>query len=235
MDNMPVGWDRPQEDEFALCLLGQPSPYTDIAFPNNPSIDSDALDLQGLTKAQQRQWRLALQRFLKMVQFRNQKRLVLKSPPHTARIPTLLALFPNAKFVHIVRNPLVVYPSTVNLWTALANKHGLQTVRHPELIEQKVCREFRIVYDRLEEAKPRISPGHFVEIRYEDLVSDTLATLARIYQVLQLGDFEAVQPRIQAFIDSNQGYETNRWSLSDSQQAHVRQQWGDIMARYGYD
>src|SRR5256714_5885145 len=27
MDNMAAGWDRPQEDEFALCMLGQPSPY----------------------------------------------------------------------------------------------------------------------------------------------------------------------------------------------------------------
>ena len=36
MDNMPAGWDRPQEDEFALCMMGQPSPYADIAFPNRP-------------------------------------------------------------------------------------------------------------------------------------------------------------------------------------------------------
>src|SRR5262249_28739134 len=30
MDNMAVGWDRPQEDEFALCMMGQPSPYLTI-------------------------------------------------------------------------------------------------------------------------------------------------------------------------------------------------------------
>ena len=36
MDNMAAGWDRPQEDEFALCMLGQPSPYLTIAFPNRP-------------------------------------------------------------------------------------------------------------------------------------------------------------------------------------------------------
>ena len=39
MDNMPVGWERPQEDEFALALLGQPSPYLTIAFPNRGPID----------------------------------------------------------------------------------------------------------------------------------------------------------------------------------------------------
>ena len=36
MDNMKVGWDRPQEDEFALCNMGIPSPYMVFAFPNIP-------------------------------------------------------------------------------------------------------------------------------------------------------------------------------------------------------
>src|SRR6266542_5002696 len=48
VDNMPAGWDRPQEDEFALCMLGQPSPYLTIAFPNRPPQDPEALDLDGL-------------------------------------------------------------------------------------------------------------------------------------------------------------------------------------------
>jgi len=34
MDNMPVGWDRPQEDEFALMNLGLGSPYEVVVFPN---------------------------------------------------------------------------------------------------------------------------------------------------------------------------------------------------------
>src|SRR5688572_22986659 len=34
MDNVKVGWDNPQEDEFALCGLGLPGPYLRMAFPN---------------------------------------------------------------------------------------------------------------------------------------------------------------------------------------------------------
>ena len=51
MDNMAVGWDRPQEDELALCLLGEPSPYLTMAFPNHPPQDQDALDLERLIVA----------------------------------------------------------------------------------------------------------------------------------------------------------------------------------------
>src|SRR5687768_18104609 len=47
-------------------------------------------------------------------------RSILKSPPHTCRVPTLLRLFPDARFVHIVRDPYAVYPSTLHLWRILA-------------------------------------------------------------------------------------------------------------------
>ena len=56
MDNMPMSWDRPQEDEFALCLLGQPSPYATIAFPNHPPQDQLAFDLE--TSAGPGSWEL---------------------------------------------------------------------------------------------------------------------------------------------------------------------------------
>src|SRR5260370_121735 len=48
MDNMAAGWDRPQEDEFALCMLGAPSPYLTIAFPNHPPQDHAAFNLVDL-------------------------------------------------------------------------------------------------------------------------------------------------------------------------------------------
>eukprot|EP01043_Picozoa_sp_COSAG02_P105265 COSAG02_NODE_41266_length_396_cov_0.952862_1_plen_92_part_01 len=37
MDNMSMGVGSPQEDDFALCAYGAPTPYRRIAFPNQPS------------------------------------------------------------------------------------------------------------------------------------------------------------------------------------------------------
>ena len=131
-------------------------------------------------------------RFLKEVTVRTGKRLVLKSPPHTARVPVLLDLFPRAKFVHIVRDPRVVFPSTLNLWMAMARKHGLQTPVWPGL-EDKVLREFRVLHDRLEDARPLLEaePGRFHELRYEDLVNDPVDELRKVYAGLELGAFDA--------------------------------------------
>lgn len=233
MDNMPFGWERPQEDEFALALLGLPSTYTDFAFPNRPPINPGALDLSGLSPAQLAKWKRVFVRFLKEVTVRTGKQLVLKSPPHTARVPVLLELFPDAKFVHIVRDPRAVYPSTVNLWKSLARGHGLQAPTFPN-VEEKVLREFRVIYDRLEEARPMFKPGHFAEVRYENLVRDPVGELEKVYATLNIPGFDAARPRIEEYQRQNANYETNKFLLTAEQRALIEERWGEVIRRYGY-
>lgn len=235
MDNMPAGWERPQEDEFALCLMGQPSPYADIAFPNRPPLYPGSLDLSGLTPQQLQTWKKTFRRFVQTVSFNDSRRLVLKSPPHTARIPVLLDLFPDAKFVHIVRNPYVLFSSTVNLWTSMARRHGFQTPRMTEQIEEKVFNEFRIIHERYEAAKSLIPPGRLVELRYEDLVQDLEAGIEHVYSELNLGDYELIRPRIQEYAQRNAKYETNKYPMTSELRSKIRSRWGDIIDRLGYE
>lgn len=233
MDNMPFGWERPQEDEFALALLGLPSTYTDFAFPRRTPADAGALDLSGLSPAELAKWKRVFVRFLKEVTLRTGKRLVLKSPPHTARVPVLLELFPDAKFVHIVRDPRAVFPSTVNLWKSMARHHGLQAPTFAG-VEEKVLREFRTIYDRLEEARPLFKPGQFAELCYEELVRDPVGEVGKVYAALDLGGYDAVRPRIEEYRRQNANYETNKYDLTDAQLATVEDRWGDVIRRYGY-
>ncbi len=235
MDNMAAGWDRPQEDEFALCLLGLPSPYADIAFPNRPTVFPGSLDLSGLTPAQLAGWKHGFRRFLQAVTYRDPRRLVLKSPPHTARVRVLLEMFPDARFVHIVRDPYVVFSSTVNLWTSLGRKHGLQTPTNVDRIREKVFTEFRTIYDRLEEARPLVPRGQFHELRYEDLVKDTAGQVRRVYDALSLGGYADYEPKLREYLAATKGYEANRYTLSEADRAEVTSRWGDVIRRYGYD
>ena len=48
MDNVLAGWDRPQEDEFALIELDSPTPYFRMAFPNDPPPHMELLDMEGV-------------------------------------------------------------------------------------------------------------------------------------------------------------------------------------------
>jgi hypothetical protein len=83
MDNMPAGWLRPQEDEFALCNLGIPSPYLTIAFPNNPPLDQEYLTLEGLSPQAYRAGSEPFCDFSARSRTKP-KRIILKSPPHVS-------------------------------------------------------------------------------------------------------------------------------------------------------
>ena len=233
MDNMAAGFDRPQEDEFALCMLGQPSPYLTIAFPNRPPQDQEYLDLEGVPPRALASWKKEFYRFLQQITLKDPRRLVLKSPPHTCRIKVLKEMFPDAVFVHIVRNPYVVFPSTVNLWKSLYRTHGLQPPTFAGL-EELVYETFVRMYDRLEETRSLVDPAHFYELRYEDLVRDPIEQMRALYEHLNLGGFEHLLPRLQQYLASVAGYETNRYQLTPEQRAEITRRWGAVIHRYGY-
>jgi hypothetical protein len=233
MDNMAAGWDRPQEDEFALCMMGQPSPYLTIAFPNRPPMDQEALDLEGLSPRARESWQRAFVGFLQRVTFKNPRRLVLKSPTHTCRIRTLLQIFPDARFIHIVRDPYVVFPSTVNLWKSLYQTHGLQKPTFAGL-EERVYDTFTHMYKKLEETRRLVDPSRFYEVKYEDLVRDPIGEMEKLYEHLGLGEFDRVKPQLEAYFAANKGYKTNRYELTPQVQAEISRRWGEVIRRYGY-
>jgi omega-hydroxy-beta-dihydromenaquinone-9 sulfotransferase len=233
MDNMKAGFDRPQEDEFALCLLGAGSPYEMIAFPNRPPSGQEYLDLAKLSPRRLRRWKRSLKTFLRMVTFKNPKRLVLKSPPHTARIAVLRQMFPGALFLHIVRDPHVVFASTVNLWRTLFQTHGLQKPTGAGL-EEYVLETYLRMHARLEEGKKLLEPRQFFELRYEDLILNPAGVMQQVYDHFSLDGFAQYLPRLEAYLATIKGYETNRYQLTPEQRALVTQRWGPIIRQYGF-
>jgi len=165
--------------------------------------------------------------------FKDPRRLVLKSPPHSFRIKHLLEVFPDARFVHIIRDPNVVFPSTINLWKSLYRKHGLQTPTFSGL-EEEVFKSFTRLYEKLEQTIPLIPPGRFHQIRYEDLVRDPIGEMEMLYDRLGLGGFEEYEPRLKEYLADISGYETNRYELTPARRAEIARRWGPVIRRYGY-
>ena len=233
MDNVAVGWERPQEDEFALCLMGQPSPYARIAFPNRPPADDNA-DLRGLSPPARRRWKSAFYRLIQQLTLAHRgRRLILKSPPHTCRIPTLLELFPDARFVHIIRDPYAIYPSMLHFRRLMSCAHGFQQPAW-EGLQESILETFVQMYDRLEEGKRLLPPGRFHELRYEDLVRDPIGRLEAIYRQLDLGVFALARPHVEAYLAGLKDYQTNRYALTAAEQRAITCRWGDVIRRYGY-
>ena len=94
-------------------------------------------------------WRRTLYRFLQRITFRNPKRLVLKSPPHTCRIRLILEMFPDARFVHIHREPYVIYQSTRHLHLKSSVIYSLQPLDestvHAQLPQDQLVRNRHLV------------------------------------------------------------------------------------------
>ncbi len=234
MDNMATGWDRPQEDEFAIMNAGLPSPYRQIAFPNNPPVDLDYLDFVGVSAEDRQRWQATLLWFFKMVAYRSpDKRIILKSPEHLGRIGLLQEMFPNARFVHIVRDPYKVFPSTIKLWKTLYKFQAFQTPKH-EGLDEYVFTCFERMYRQFERDRNLVDPGRFHEVRYEDLVEDPTGELEAIYAKLNLGDFDCVRTRLEEYLRANKDYQTNSFQLGESIRSEIDCRWGHWMRPYGY-
>ncbi len=233
MDNMAMGWLRPQEDEFALANLGLPSTYLDITFPNGRPHDPEYLTLEGVPREDLEIWKATLWRFLRNVNYQDPRRIVLKSPPHTARVRVLREMFPDARFVHITRDPLVVFPSTVNLWTQLYKKHALQSPRL-EGLDEYVFDNFERMYRSFERDRTIVPANRLVDIRYEDLVQDPIGQMRRIYSELELDGFAQLEPKLTDFWSGQADYRTNRYQLDDDARKEVQRRWGPWMRKYGY-
>jgi hypothetical protein len=234
MDNMPAGFDRPQEDEFALCNMGLPSPYLKWAFPNQDTDGARYLDLHELSPRELRAWIDGLTWFIRRLHYRDPRRLVLKSPTHTARVRHLAAVFPGAQFIHIVRDPRVVFPSTVHTWKRLWDSLGFQ-VPHFRGIEDYVLDTFDRMYRSFEAARPLLDDRHLYELRYEDLIRDPVEEVRKIYDRLGLDGFERARPRLARNLTERKAYRTNQHELPDHLRARIARRWQGYIERYGYE
>ena len=119
-DDVPVGFDRPQEEEFGMMMLGEGTPYLTHAWPRFGPADTEYLDFKGVSDADEKKWADAYMWFYRRLVLKHGgKRLVMKTPANAARLKLLTKLFPDARYVYLARNPLEVFPSTVKLWRAL--------------------------------------------------------------------------------------------------------------------
>jgi hypothetical protein len=235
MDNMAAGWQRPQEDEFALGNLGQPTPYLSMLFPRRGPVYPKYLDLHDLTPQQIAAWQDALDEFFRRITYRDNRRIVVKSPAHTARVRSLLDMYPNAKFVHIVRNPFDVFASTVNLWKSLNEVQRVQATGDQKWIEEYVLDGLERMYAAFETDRQLLDENQLFELRYEDLVENPADQLRQIYQQLELGDFASIEPAVAGHLAEVKNYRTNHYNLTEETLDRVLNRWSAYITRYGYD
>lgn len=233
MDAMRLGFDRPQEDELALCNLGLPSPWWVVAFPNDPLPDPLYETLEGLAPANRSRWLATWTGFLQAVQFEHPGRLLLKNPLHTGRVPTIRQVFPEADFIHIVRDPHDLVPSCLHFWQRIAETHGLQRPTGAGL-EDRVFESILRMDRRIDATWSSIPERHRYRTRYEDLVADPIAVLRAIYGHFGWPGADEAEPSWRAHLMEESGYRRNDLPLDDRLARRIAADLAEVLSRFGY-
>lgn len=233
-DNMRFGIDVPHEDELALCTMTLCSPHLGLVFPERVDYYDRFLTLRGIPDAHLQRWCEGLMTFLRKLTLKHRRPLVLKSPPHTARIRVLLAMFPDAKFIHIHREPYAVFQSTVRMLTDSSRRQRLQRLRG-DTVEHRVLRWYRLMYDAFFDERALIPEGRFHEVRFGDLERDIVGVLRHSYEALGLPDFGEIEPDVRRYAAAIHGYHKAVYDpLAKSLQQQIATQWQRSFHEWGY-
>jgi hypothetical protein len=234
-DEVALGAGVPGEDEVALCTLTGLSPYLAWYFPRDGSSYHRYLTFRGVPDGEVACWGHALTMFLKKVTLRHGRPLVLKSPPHTARIRLLLSLFPDARFVHIRRDPYEVFRSTRHM--ARTVQPAFQLQGSPPLDgDDTILGVYTEMYNAYFEERCLVPEGRLCEVGYEDLERDPVGVVGSVYEALGLPGFRDVRPRLETYLGSIAGYRKSQHpDLPEALLRRIADEWGRSFEAWGYE
>jgi omega-hydroxy-beta-dihydromenaquinone-9 sulfotransferase len=233
-DNMTIGIQEPQEDEFALCSMTGRNVSMSWAFPRRVDHYDRFLTFREASERERAEWKSALTLLIQKLAFKYGKPLILKSPGHTCRIKPLLELFPDAKFVHIHRNPYDVFQSAVHTIKKVTPWWTLQRLDHSEL-EERTIRQYKQVYDVFFEERALIPRGRLHEVCFETLEADPVGQVRDLYHALDLPDFQAAAPALERYVASLTDYKKNAFpELPDELRQRIAREWRRSFEEWGY-
>ena len=235
IDNVAVTPDSLQEDEIAIASMTTLSFYHGIYFPRRfAETIARGIFFDGCGGDEIAEWR---DRFLlfngKIASRRPGATLLVKNPVYTARIALLREMWPNARFIHIHRNPHIVFASTCRFYERLIEALALQDAKAPP-IREVVLSTYDRMMERLKVDVEDLPDSQFVEVRYEDLEDSPLRVLEQIYDQLGLTGFQESEAAFRSYLRSLGPYVKNSYTFPEAAMVEVEERWATHLACWGY-
>ena len=233
MDNMVLTIDEPEEYELAIASINGLSYMVGYMFLNNFEKYENYGSFENASDKERVKWKKDLQYFLKklMVEYGN-KTLLLKSPNDTERIPLLLEMFPNAKFIHIYRDPYRVFLSTKKLFIKNNRDTHLQKIKID--LDAFVIKHYNKMYKKFYEDVLKIQKGQFIEIAYENLVQNPLEELEKIYTELSIPNFKNAKKNFEIYLDSLKDYKVTKYEIDEELRSKIYYELSFTSKKWGY-
>jgi hypothetical protein len=234
IDNLKMGTLLPKEEEFAMAAISDASIINGFYFPENINQYFRRYVLFEESEKYENEWKKKILFFLQKVNLKQQnKRLLVKSPFNTGRIKQILEIFPDAKFIHIHRNPYEVYYSNEKLYETLLPLLSFHKIEN-KTMEKFILDSYRLTYEKYLDELSLVEQGRISTISYENLVKDPMPTLKKVYRELGLNNFAEASPQIEFELSSYKNYRTNTHLMEDEVKRKIYKEWEIFFKVYGY-
>jgi omega-hydroxy-beta-dihydromenaquinone-9 sulfotransferase len=233
MDQVKLGMDEPQEDEYALYRLTGFSPLERIVFPASPKYF--LMDYPGFVPAgaELEEWKRQLVFFFKKLSFGKTGTLVSKNPFHSLRIKELLALFPDARFIHIYRHPFDVISSSLHLWKIVYQQNCLNRNGAPPSLED-VTAFLDHLWTVVREDLQAVAPENRYEMKFENLEKDPFHEISGLYSYFGFPMGDPLKEDLRSFFHELEAYQKNRFHLAEEEKDVIRKRLSAHMEYFGY-
>ena len=235
MDAVRFHLFAPQEDEFAVACSCRLSPWWGMSFPKGWGIHDRYIFIGALPEAEKKLWQRHYLLFVKKLTLISARRPLLKNPYNTGRVAVLHEMFPEAKFIHLCRDPHDVYRSNIHMARQGHIVHQLQDPDESDSYETRFLKNYRAMEEAFERDTTQLSRDHVVRLRFEDLERDPIGEIRRIYKMLGLEFTVEFEARLSRYLEGIADYRKNRHQplTAEAQQA-LEEQMGAFRDDWGY-
>ena len=156
-------------------------------------------------------------RFLQALETQSRpEKWLLKDPSHIAHTPEILAAYPQAKFIHIHRNPVKSIGSLSSL--TMNVRSGLSKHADPHMIGRQVLDFWQHAIDKsMKDRSEHLSAEQIIDVDYRDFIKNPIEQIQLIYRNFNYDLSEATLGVMQDFIDnqSRETHEPHSYALED--------------------
>ena len=194
-------------EEHGLEVMREMQDYDVYIKPKDIWLDLSYAHYEGFLDSEQlRKWKSSYKLLIKKA-IKNTKgnRYLSKNPPNTGRIKVLLEMFPDAKFIHIHRNPIEVFLSTQNFYNKMLPPLQLQSISKEE-IDLNIQRVYKKIMSDYLNQKELIPSKNLIEVSYDELEENPTAILNRIYETLNFDNYDLASKNFENYIDKLKSY-----------------------------
>jgi hypothetical protein len=235
-DNVRLNVAFPQEEEFALTNINPMNYYQFMYFPAdhqeyyNKYIRFDDMPEKTVTN-----WKKDYMKMVKKAMINSGGDIpVLKNPCNAGRLKRILEMYPQAKFIFIIRNPIIVFLSSKKFFAELLPTLWFHRISESELEEMIFSTYIRLIKD-YQQTKSLVPAGNLIEIRFEEYEKAPLEFLGKLYKQFNIPGFDTARPVFIEYINRMAGYKKNKYIISRELLDKIMDRWGFSMKMWDYD